>query len=262
MFSHLILIKNNYGCQVYKYPLYLQYRMVYKRKYRGKRSKPYNKKRISFGTRRSRLVRTIKSVVKRTAESKRKDYQWSKTELYHNVIQGGFLLNYGSGTAGAAACMPLQGTKDSERIGDEILLSGFKLRMLLGQKADRPNVTFRYWVLSVPKGYPYSYSTWFDATTNNVLLDSVNKDCCKILSSGTWRPNEAGLNNAGGDEYTFVKQLWIPYRKRISFAPHATTAHQDNDIHFLIAPYDAYGSLSTDNIAYIQIVSTMYYRDP
>lgn len=241
--------------------------MPFKRKFSVKRSHSYStmsysKKKKMSSMRRRRLVRTIKSVVTRAAEPKRKDYQWNKTELYHNIIQGGFLLNYGSSTSGAAACMPLQGTKDSERVGDEILLTGFKLRMLLGQKSDRPNVSFRYWVLSVPKGYAYAYATWFDATTNNVLLDSVNRDCCIILSTGIWRPNEAGLANSGGDEYTFVKQLWIPYRKRIAFAPHATTAHSDRDIHFLIAPYDAYGSLATDNVAYIQLISTMYYRDP
>lgn len=204
---------------------------------------------------RKRLIRTIKAVTMKHAEPKSKDLTFGKVELYHNLVQSGYLIN-------TVAAMPVQGTSDSQRIGDQINVTGFSLRMLLGQKADRPNVTFKYWVLKVPKAVTFAYASWFDATTNNVLLDRVNTDLCKIITSGVWRPNEAGLSNTGGDEYTFVKKLWLPYKKIYRFLSHGGTSHDDDDIHFLITCYDAYGTLTSDNIAYIQAVSTIYYRDP
>lgn len=225
------------------------------RRYRSKRKTNRRSRRPRKSSFRKRLVRTIKAVALRRSEPKAKDTTFGKVELYHNTVQSGYLLN-------TVSAMPTQGTSDSQRVGDQIYTRGFTLRMLLGQKADRPNVTFKYWIVGVPKGVVYAYASWFDASTNNVLLDRINTDLVKIYKSGVWRPNEAGLTGTGGDEYTFVKKLWLPYRKNYKFLSHGGTSHNDHDLHFLIACYDAYGTLATDNIAYIQAVSTFYYRDP
>ncbi len=109
--------------------------------------------------------------------------------------------------------MPTQGVGDNQRIGDQINLTGMKLKLLIGQKADRPNVTFRWWIMRVPKGSSITYANWFITTTGNSLLDDPNTDFVKVLKTGQWRPNEAGLANVGGDEYTFVHRLWLSYNR-------------------------------------------------
>lgn len=233
--------------------------MAFKRKSYSRRPKRMSKRKTykKAAVARRRLVRTIKAVTKRVAEPKQFNINMGKSELEHNTLKT-FQLNKGDATA-----MPGQGVQENQRVGDQIYVKGWSLRMLLGQKADRPNVTFRYWVMSVPKGSAYSYATFFQAVTNNVLLDHANTDFVKVIQSGVWRPNEAGLAGTGGDEYTFVKKLWVPYKKLYKFGPaDAALTHNDNDIWFLIAPYDAYGSIGTDNIAYIQILTTLYYCDP
>ncbi len=90
-----------------------------------------------------------------------------------------FLLN-------TAVYMPAQGPADSNRVGDEINTIGYKLKMVIGQKKDRPNVTFKYWVVKVPKGSTYSYNAWFKNVSNNLLLDDINKDFVKTLASAAW----------------------------------------------------------------------------
>ena len=226
----------------------------YSRKFtRRPYKKTYTKKR--YTARRSRLSTIVRRIALRQAEPKCKYTAHSKTELYHNAPYT-ILLN-------DPARMPAQGVTDSERVGDMINMSGIRLRMLLGQKGDRPNVNFRWWLLKGPKGSSYSYSDWFISTTVNVMLDDINTDYLKVLKTGYWRPNEAGLTASGNDEYTFVKKITLPYKKLVKFGPAGSAvSHNDSDIWFLLCAYDAYGSTGADNIAYIQVAEDLYYKDP
>lgn len=218
----------------------------YSAKYQGKISKQFAKK--------------VKKVIMKTTESKKVGYSWGKYELYHNGGVAGAGL--GRVQINLSSTMPPTGTGEMNRIGDQINLSGWKIRMVLGQKADRPNVNFKYWVLKVPKGSSFSYNDWFKNFTSNVLLDDINEDFVKVLKTGSFKPYRGDLNN-GTDEFTFVKKLWIPYKKLLKFGPaDGTTLHNDDDIHFIMAVYDAYGTLNSDNIAYMQFFSELYYRDP
>lgn len=227
------------------------------KRYRRKR---YNSKRRRSkpmtAYRRKRLIKLIKKVAIKRSELKQKDASYGKVELYHNLYAGGYVLN-------STASMPTQGTADNQRVGDELYTSGVTVRCLFGQKADRPNVNWKVWFMEVPKGTAFSSAGWFEQTTSNVLLDNPNRDFVKVIKTVSMRPDEAGLNNSGGDEYTFVRKWWIPYRRLIKFGPTASgTSHNQNDLHMIIACYDAYGSLTTDNIGYVQAVSTLFYRDP
>ena len=71
--------------------------------------------------------------------------------MYHNAFYAT------SGSTGYvsllndAGWLPTQGVGDNQRVGDQIYTTGFQLKMLIGQKVDRPNVTFRYLVSPVPK---------------------------------------------------------------------------------------------------------------
>ena len=135
--------------------------------------------------------------------------------------------------------------------------------MLVGQKVDRPNITFKYWVVKVPKGSSYAYGTFFKNNTGNVLLDDINEDYAKTITSGVWKPYKGDLSSTNTKEFTFTKKLWIPYKKLLKFGPgDGVITHNDDDIYFMLAPYDAYGTLQTDNIAYVSMFSEVYYRDP
>lgn len=235
--------------------------MAYSRKRKGTSSRTFKRKGIkrSAAPNRRRLTNLIKSVVMRKAEPKVKRANFGKMELYHNTFQVGggvMLLN-------DATLMPTQGPGDNQRIGDQINVTGIKIKSLFGQKGDRPNVSFRYFVLQAPKGVSPTYANFFINITGNILLDDPNTDIVKVLKTGIMRPNEAGLSATGNDEYTFAKRWWLPYKKLIKFGPaDAATTHNDNDMYLIVMPYDAFGSLGTDNIAYMQASVEIYYKDP
>jgi len=193
------------------------------------------------------------------AESKSRAYTHGKEELYHNVRKDFTAINTPFG-------MPTQGPADNQRNGDRIFVSGFKVRLLCGQKYDRPNVTWKCWVLRMGNQVDTLANCW-RTITGNVLLDPINTDQVTILKSYTWKPNRsstlvatAGIENS--HEFTFVKSFWVPYKKEYKFAVDNGNGHNDNPIVLFIAPYDAFGTLITDNIAYCQAFSEVFYRDP
>lgn len=211
------------------------------------------------------FAKRVKRVLMKTCEPKTKTANFGKVEMYHNCFYngGGVTLTGNVCHLNASALMPAGGTLDSQRIGDQIYMSHFRLKMLIGQKGDRPNVNFRYLILSVPKGSPIVYGDWFINTTGNILLDDPNKDFVKVIKQGTWRPNQAGLSATGNDEFTFAKRLSVPYKKLLKFGPaDGAVTHNDNDLYFVLMAYDAYGTPTSDNIAYCHMSLEIGYRDP
>lgn len=203
------------------------------------------------------LTRAVSKVVLKKAESKHKHSDFGKTELYHNQMSS-LKIN-------DTSTMPTQGVADSQRVGDKINVGGFYIRMLCGQKLDRHNVNWKFYILKVPKDTAVSYATFFDSITGNVLLDSPNKDKVKVLYAKNIKklisPDLSGVGGAD-KELTFTHRIWLPYKRLLSFQSDGATVHTDGDLYLVSFVYDAYGSLTSDNIAYIQMTSTIYYKDP
>jgi hypothetical protein len=237
--------------------------MAYKRKaIKRKRTKrPIRRRKMS---KRSTFAKRVKRVVMKTSEIKKAPVTWSKIELNHNSMPYSSLLHLNQN-----ALMSAVGAGQAQRIGDRINTIGWRIRMLIGQKGDRPNVNFRWVCFSVPKGNigPVTgaglpYASIFETVTNNTMLDEVNKDICRVLGQGWMRPNQAGLTATGNDEFTFTKRLYISHKKLYKFGPaDGALSHNQHDVFFTVLAYDAFGSLTTDNIAYYQTFSEIHYKD-
>jgi len=236
----------------------MAYRKTYARKRFVKKRFTGKRKRYSRPSMyRKQLVRTIKKVVLKKVEPKCKRTAIGNTNVLHNTYGYRIQLNQ-------TANMPIQGVGDTQRVGDQINLTGFKIKMMIEQKADRPNVTWKLYVVSVPKGSGYGYSSWFENTTGNLLLDEPNKDFVKVLKSAVWRPNQASLTaDASSRDYSFTKTIWVSRKKILKFGPSdGAITHNDSDIHLLLTGYDAYGTLETDQVGNCQALVEVYYRDP
>lgn len=233
------------------------------------RKKPTTRKRLyrksSKGISKTKdLVSLIKKVTLKTSELKYVDYDYGKTELYHNVHNGfgANLLEHG----------PLQGDGDAQRIGNEVLLSGIKLTFMFYSKSDRPNTKFRLIVYSCPKDqFPPSsgYSTLFDSVTGNVMIDSMDKDCVKVHKNMLIYPKNISANLTAypepetNKEVTSFRKVWVPYRTKVKYRQDSGSGELTNrSFYCLVMPYDTYGTLTSDNIGAVQCWQRFYYRDP
>lgn len=229
---------------------YKRKRMTYKKK---ATRKPYRKKAIKRKT----FAKRVRAVVLRTCEMKRTPVAVAKLEVFHNVWLGStYLLNN-------QTTMPAGGGGQTNRIGDQINVLGWKIRCLFGQKGDRPNVSWRFMVFQVPKGTSVAYADVFRNVTGNIMLDETNTDHVKVLMVRNFRPNQAGLDATGQDEYTFFKRYFVPCKKLYKFGPADNVqTHNQPDIYVSVSAYDAYGSVITDNIGYMQMFTELQFKDP
>lgn len=208
-----------------------------------------------------KLRRTIGKVLEQKMETKFKNGLVNKTELYHQTYS--FLGNP------FAICYPTQGAGDTQRIGDSIQQRGLQVKMLFGQKFDRPNVTFRIFLFASQQktGFP-TIAQLMDTTTGNVLLDQPNTDYCKCIYQRTIKKQSPNLYALTGtvvsDEITWVHKFYIKRPKKIVFSSDNGTEAGFSDLRYdlIIAAYDAYGTLATDNIGYVQTFFRYYYKDP
>lgn len=202
----------------------------------------------------------IKAEILKTAETKYKTASIGKTELYHNSLN-----NLGMSFS---STWPGQGDGDGQRNGDEIYIQGWKVRLMFGSKADRPNVNYRCFIVKYQHqltGDINTYSNFFHNTTGNGLLDPVQYKRFKVLKTFKLRAKGTSMEvGEAGKEFTRTKELWVPMRRKIKFVADAsnTAVNINADISLIVLAYDAYGTLITDNIAYVQGATTLYYKDP
>jgi len=239
----------------------------------GKRSKKAwgLRSRYRFGVKgKNKIARICRKTIFRMTESKSKPYNHDKVEIFHNVRKD-FVTAVNS-----PFVMPTQGTGDGNRNGDRIFVSGFKVRLLLGQKYDRPNVTWKIWVLRMGNTIDSLANCW-RLVTGNILLDPLNMDqVSKVLYHKTIKPASSTMFRQGTylgplevpeseamtKEQTFVRSFWLPYKKEYKFKDDGGTGHNDNPIVLFIGAYDAYGTNISDNIGYCQAFTECFYRDP
>lgn len=229
------------------------------------------RKRMYRGTRgRGKLVPIIKKTILRMAEPKHKITAWDKQELWHNC--GSLAGTKSLGTVWAIkdyGAMPTQGDSDVQRNGDHIYMQGIKVKVLLGQKEDRMNVTFRIVVIECTTDQePYAVTGsggLYDGVANHNLLDSVNTDRGRILYQKFIKKTiSPQLGSAGAErELTHTHAFYIPHKRRIKFTDDVSNnQYSGSRIYMYVHAYDAFGTLLTDNIGYAQGWSKLYYRDP
>jgi len=214
---------------------------------------------------RRNISKIARQVVLSTAESKNKTGNHGKTEVYHNSLATLAHLNLPSATF-----MPQQGDGDDGRAGDSIIMRGFKVRCLFGQKANRPNLTWRVLIVAQRLGTGFlTYNMLFENKIGNGLLDQVNKDRVTVLMQKYMKPaipmsSHTVMPGAEeyGQEYTFSRRFWIPRKKIYKFETDGGSQHNDRDIVMYCIPYDAFGTLVTDNVGYVQTWVDVCYKDP
>lgn len=243
--------------------------MLGKRKFGGgpkssKRPRSSYRKRKVFKKGGSRLVRMIKSVSLRNAETKYAVTTGENQQLYHN---GGSTPVYVNVTNLLATS---QGTSQTTRVGDCVFGRFLTLKLWLSNKLDRPNVMYRIMLVAMPAdqyaaGAPTGY---FRGENANKIIDSLNTDRYKIVASRLIQPFGGDYSLESGStnkEHSRYIKMTIPLKNRqIYYTTDGGTlpVAQRNILSLSIIAYDAFGSLLADNIASYTYVAKFYFKDP
>lgn len=227
----------------------------------------------------SRFQRKVQRVIFSTTEKKYRsatinydgatDLSFSVVPWKHNSLKYIALWNnaLGSGTAGTRL-MPTQGMTDGNRIGDEIYITGIRVKLILNLPSDRRTTNIKAWFVpwNTTQGDPTNKTHWFHGLLNNVMLDQHQTDRwpgTKYL--GLFRNSDPDNTQANAHGQIFIN-LWIPIKRKVTFITDGdtVTARGLKECgHLIFAPYDKIGTLETDDVINnMQGEATMYYKDP
>lgn len=187
------------------------------------------------------------------------------TQLNHNTtdIRGPFLQNIARGLSDQTA-----GLGNSARIGDEILLQNLKLKFWLSNKLDRPNVMYRitvFWfAVSVSGSVPVE-SDIYNTPSGNKMVSYLNRERISVISD---RFVKSTNSYAPDYEHSYLHNQNANWKsKKITYSDNGTDAIgamgqvKGKDIFVAITPYDAYGTLTTDNIASYALNYQVAFKD-
>lgn len=258
--------------------------MAYGKKYMYPRrktgSRPTNRN-LATGKAKRQIAAIAKKVTLKLSEPKvaRQIYS-SLTDpghlsLYHNVPH--FIDNLLETQQGVHA-NPGANVVDN-RIGEEVIATGLKLKMQLINNLMQSNVTYKYFV------YWYQSNDAPGTATNffvgpgggggnmNRMLDFVDTRKVTILKTGMIRTPGRTANMNQSDPTTGFKlcdrlhteyiDVWIPLNhKKIRYEANNSPTPKFKDIGVCMLAYDVNNTQQSQVLGYWDVTSSFYFRDP
>lgn len=229
------------------------------------------------------LARAIKSVVLRTAETKSRSVVVTDHNIYHNGGGGSDLVSdpLYLWNQGQAAAWPTAGTGERERAGNEIYLTGFRVRLEFEVPNDRRDVKLRLFLVkwNDDQGPPWTKSNWFkdmsstsaSSPSGNVMLDPLSGYYnIKKLYDGILMNNSTQHSSTWSQNNTATTRFltyWFPCKRKLMFDDDTNSAPKKGlpyeNCAIIPVMYHNYSTLTTDIVGVIgRSVVTMYYKDP
>lgn len=226
-------------------------------------------RRRKYGTR-GKVAGIARRVAMSLAEKKEYSQKFQSLEsgtvggLFHNVLKEDRLID--NNTTGQGL-LPAQGDGDRQRVGNAIYTTGIMVRGTMAVAHDRRNTTVKIWLLEYnsSQGDPTSYSTFFNNTSGNGLLDNVNPNFFRAKLVGTYRLTARDLLDTSNDGNIHFKK-WIPFRRKLEFSSNGTTIAtkgMKETLSLVYLAYDTYNASSSDRcIRNLDTCRTLHYKDP
>lgn len=185
------------------------------------------------------------------------------TQLYHNItnrIAGNLIVAYQGVTDTQSATL----TSNTSRIGDEIQPVSLTLYFQFRQPADRPNVTFKVFVLKFWGSTPLPTFVPFKQITSNAMIDPVDNEKCSVVMQRTYKlpDNYWAGTLATSKEACFFRKAYIKLpRKPYKYSGDNSVAGKNYNLGLYVVAYDTMGTLVTDNIGTFQYNSFLKFKD-
>lgn len=210
------------------------------------------------------LVKLIKGVTLKQAETCYRSVSRPLANLYHDTLRVVPIW-----TNSDTSIFPPQGNSDGDRRGDEIIAQGIRMRMVIQIPFDRRNTILKMWYLPMnsAQGDPTNYGNFFHNVSGNSQLDPVQTDHWKgIRYLGLFKARSVDQNlTEVGNNKTILVNRWIPMKKRLCFINDGSTVPGNikEEGFIVIAPYDSISTSTLDIVVTnIETTFTLYYKDP
>jgi len=237
---------------------------------RRRRKIPMTRKTV-IKTRTSRkpaLVKLIKSVTRRTQETKQGGFYALGISLFHN--QTNYINNFLSTIQGVQAPSYFSnGVMNGQRIGDKIQALGLKFQLYHECGDTRPNSVVKYFVFYYNSQVTPADATFWQGSTisgGNLLrmIDAPNKDNITILHSGLiqHQPNYyTGVTGFSTRNCATYRTFYVKINRNITYLDDSSTVPKFRDVGFAIVNCDQNGTIQTDRVGYYNLSAQLFFKD-
>jgi len=246
-------------------------------RYALRKSKPY--RRSMSTTSRKKVVtksrtptrafaQKVKQIIYKSAETKEALYcDTTSVNLYHNVsnrLVGNLMFTKQGVTDTPGGTPGVSVPTNLVRIGDEIQPISLDIYLQFRQPVDRPNVTYKLFILKFPGQIVPPTFLPLKTITGNAMLDPVDTEKCSIVKIKYFKHMDnywAGTNSTS-KEVNFFRQLKLTFPKtKYRYAGDDLSLGGSYNLGMYIVSYDTLGSLISDNIASVQWSTQLKFKD-
>lgn len=211
------------------------------------------------------LKQLIKTVSLKDAETKLSSTSDENVRLFHNGTEYRInLLRTTPGTLNPQGFLE----NDRNRVGDEVLARGLKIRWWVSNVEDRPNVMYKMYVFWYNTDTTSMTDAQFwrgtdgDGASLNRMVDAANTYKVKPLKSFMIKSGADYSIPDNAKEHSYYKDCYIPLNNRkIRYRVDGNNRPQFKDLGFCVVAYDAFGTLVTDQVASMAYTTTFYFKD-
>jgi len=186
--------------------------------------------------------------------------------LYHNsqfIVNGLLATTYGTGDDNSGL------SANNVRLGDAVIARGLSIKLWIANKLDRPNVMYKIIIFRYQSNDNPS-DIFLSQSTTNIMLRDFDTEKYSIIAQKTFNLQvgvsnvASSVNSAGAtskEAHKYVK-FYIPLKNKQIRYNNNSQIPKFKNIGFMVAPYDSYGTLTTDNIASFAYNYKFYFKDP
>jgi len=212
----------------------------------------------------------------KTAETKYFDRGVENVELFHNLGRGTLIV-----PPTVVSSIPqlfnvwadiAKGTDRFQRIGDEIIPTGMKMKLWIANKSDRENTKVRIIVAVLPKQYAGAVVDYqFDplqipntgALGHTNLMPADKDKGVKFLYDKIHLIGQGQVNNTANKEKSKYVNIWVKSKKgsKIKYDTNSFTI-VNKPLAVYCIPYEQFNTATTSNLASCACFMRLYYKDP
>jgi len=223
-----------------------------------KQGRPSTAKLSNLSTYGPLTIRSLAASRPPGPEIKWYDSSGENRALYHNASGGADTGIY------TLTTFPSQGTSVNTRIGDRVFVKQIDVKLWLSNKSDRPNVMYRVLCAILPGVTgTSSLSVASILAGPNTVLSYPQCDKVSIIYDTIVNPdmftNTIIPSSATGKERSYYHKFTLPINEAMSI--NSNNVCDTSNIAVYVITYDAYGTLTSDNIASCSYNTRLWFTD-
>ena len=226
--------------------------------------KAYARRAARRSTSSKSLTSQIKSISLSNSETKTAGLYEQGLNLNHNSTR--YVVNLLKTTQGDTAN---PGTAAySNRIGNEVVARGLKIKLQFISDPTRPNMNMRYWVFRYEANEtPTDTNFWVGPAgaggNMNRMLDFPDTRNVTILKSGLVQNRNKLVPDVDQTVNNVYRDIWIPLKNRkIKYDANNSEIPKYTTLGMAFLAYDANNTSQTDIIQYLSYTTRFYFKDP